>query len=62
LFITSPDQETLPKTLLDFRGEYTTNFTLLFAGVLIASAPMVVAYVALQRYFVAGLTAGATKG
>ena len=62
LFITSPDQETLPKTLLDFRGEYTTNFTLLFAGVLIASAPMVVAYVALQRYFIAGLTAGATKG
>jgi len=62
LFITSPDHETLPKTLLDFRGEYTTNYTLLFAGVLIASAPMVVAYVALQRYFIAGLTAGATKG
>ena len=62
LFITDPAKATLPKALLDFKGEYTTNYPVLFAGVLVASAPMVLAYVFLQRYFVAGITAGATKG
>jgi raffinose/stachyose/melibiose transport system permease protein len=62
LFITDPAKATLPKALLDFKGEYTTNYPVLFAGVLVASAPMVIAYVFLQRYFVAGITAGATKG
>lgn len=61
LFITDPAKATLPKALLDFRGEYATNYPVLFAGVLVASAPMVVAYVLLQRYFVAGLTSGASK-
>jgi len=61
LFITDPSKATLPKALLDFKGEYTTNYPVLFAGVLVASAPMVIAYVFLQRYFVAGITAGATK-
>lgn len=62
LFITDPNKATLPKALLDFRGEYTVNYPVLFAGVLVASAPMVLAYVFLQRWFVTGLTAGATKG
>jgi raffinose/stachyose/melibiose transport system permease protein len=62
LFITDPAKATLPKALLDFKGEYTTNYPVLFAGVLVASAPMIIAYVFLQRYFVAGMTAGATKG
>lgn len=62
LFITEPDKATLPKALLDFKGEYTTNYPVLFAGVIIASIPMVVAYVLLQRWFVAGITAGALKG
>jgi len=35
---------------------------MLFTGVIIASAPMVIAYVFLQRFFVAGMTAGALKG
>ncbi|MBB5832367.1 carbohydrate ABC transporter permease [Brachybacterium aquaticum] len=62
LFITDPDLATLPKALLDFKGEYTTNFPVLFAGVVIASIPMIVAYVLLQRWFVAGITAGAVRG
>lgn len=62
LFITDPDLATLPKALLDFKGEYTTNYPVLFAGVIIASIPMIVAYVFLQRWFVAGITAGAVRG
>jgi len=62
LFIQSPEKRTLPLALLNFQGQFLTNYPMLFTGVVIASLPIVVAYVLLQRYFVAGMTAGATKG
>lgn len=62
LFISSPDKRTLPLALLSFQGEFQTNYPLLFAGVILASIPVVLAYVFLQRFFVAGMTAGAVKG
>lgn len=62
LFITDNAYKTLPLALLEFQGQYATNYPMLFTGVIIASAPMVVAYVFLQRFFVAGMTAGAVKG
>ena len=62
LFITDESKWTLPRTLASLRGEFSTNYSALFAGVMIASAPMVAAYVFLQRWFVAGLTSGAVKG
>jgi raffinose/stachyose/melibiose transport system permease protein len=62
LFITDPAKRTLPLALLGFTGEYLTDYPLLFTGVVLASAPLVLAYVFLQRWFVAGLTAGSVKG
>ncbi|WP_436521456.1 carbohydrate ABC transporter permease [Actinoplanes sp. HUAS TT8] len=62
LFIDDPSKRTLPLALLDFQGEYLTEYPLLFTGVVVASLPMVLAYAFLQRHFVAGITAGAVKG
>lgn len=62
LFITDNTLKTLPLALLDFQGEYLTNYPMIFAGVMIASIPVVIAYIFLQKYFVAGMTAGASKG
>jgi raffinose/stachyose/melibiose transport system permease protein len=62
LFIQEPDKKTLPVALLDFTGEFLTDYPLLFTGVVIASTPIVIAYVLLQRYFIAGMTAGSVKG
>lgn len=62
LFITDPANRTLPLALLGFTGEYLTDYPLLFTGVVVASAPLALAYVFLQRWFVAGLTAGSVKG
>lgn len=62
LLLTQKDLHTLPLTLLGFRGEYATSYGLLFTGVAIASAPLVVMYLLMQRTFVAGLTSGAVKG
>lgn len=62
LFITDPAKRTMPLALLDFQGQFLTNYPVLFAGVVIASLPMVLAYAFLQRYFIAGVSAGAVKG
>jgi raffinose/stachyose/melibiose transport system permease protein len=62
LLITRSDLKTLPLALLDFRGEYATSYTMIFTGVMVASVPMVVMYLLMQRSFIAGLTAGAVKG
>ncbi len=62
LFVASPEKKTLPLSLLDFQGEYFTNYPMIFSGVLIASIPMVILYIFLQRYFIEGMTAGASKG
>lgn len=62
LLLKSSEVKTLPIALLDFQGQYLTNYPMIFAGVIIASIPMIVAYVFLQRYFVAGMTAGSVKG
>ena len=43
-------------------GQYTTNWPAVTAALTIASIPMIVVYVVLQRRFVAGLAAGAVTG
>jgi raffinose/stachyose/melibiose transport system permease protein len=62
LLITESSKKTLPLALLDYRGEYATSFSMIFTAVFIASIPMVIMYLVMQKSFVAGLTAGAVKG
>ena len=62
MLITQLDKKTLPLTLIDFRGEFATSYSMLFTAIMVASVPMVIMYIAMQRTFVAGLTAGAVKG
>lgn len=61
LLLKSDGVKTLPIALLSFQGQYLTNYPMIFAGVIIASIPMICAYVFLQRYFIAGMTAGSIK-
>ena len=58
------DDSKLPITrgLLNFQGTYTSQFGLLAAATTIVAAPLVVAYVFLQRYLVGGVVGGAVKG
>ncbi|MCD7034632.1 carbohydrate ABC transporter permease [Metabacillus sp. GX 13764] len=62
LFITNEEKKTLPLALLQFQGEYLTNYPVLFAGVLITSLPLILLYVFLQRFFISGALSGAVKG
>jgi raffinose/stachyose/melibiose transport system permease protein len=62
LLIQQPDKKTLPLAMLAYRGEYFVSFSMLFTAVMVASLPMVIMYLLMQRSFIAGLTAGAVKG
>ena len=53
--------KTLPQGLTIFMGEYNTEWGVLFAGLTMASLPIVLVYVLLSRQFITGLTQGAIK-
>lgn len=61
IFIQSAALKTLPQGLTMFMGEYSTDWSVLFAGLTLSVLPITVAYILLSRQFIAGLTAGAVK-
>jgi multiple sugar transport system permease protein len=48
--------------LQNLNGQYYSNYSLLAAGAFLAVIPTLLVFLALQRYFVSGLTLGSTKG
>ena len=63
-FLTSNDLFTLPLALLnmEYGSVGQVNFGYLEAGAVIAMIPCVILYIALQRYYIRGLTSGVVKG
>lgn len=61
-FLRSSDLLTVQPRVYAIVGQYSTNWSLLCAAVVISIIPVVVLYVVLQRRFVAGLTVGALRG
>jgi raffinose/stachyose/melibiose transport system permease protein len=61
VLISSNEARTVPVGLLQFQGQFSSQYTQLMAGVLISITPIILLYVFLQRYMVSGLTAGALK-
>jgi arabinogalactan oligomer/maltooligosaccharide transport system permease protein len=43
-------------------GDYDTRWGAFAAGAFIASVPVVIIFISLQRFIVSGLTAGSVKG
>jgi raffinose/stachyose/melibiose transport system permease protein len=62
VLINAKESRTVPLGLLQFQGEFSTQYTLLMAGIVISILPVIAIFIFLQRYFVAGLTGGALKG
>lgn len=63
LTLAGPEKQTLPPGLVNtFIGEASTAWPELMAASLVTSLPVAVAFIALQRFLVGGLTAGAVKG
>ena len=45
-----------------FFGERANELGYAFAGIVLVSIPMVIMFLALQKYFIKGIAAGAVKG
>lgn len=59
--INDVSKRTLPIALRLFQGQHASQWGLVFAASLIAVGPVILVFVAFQRYFVRGLTTGALK-
>jgi len=62
VLISAKASRTVPVGLLQFQGEYASQYTLLMAGIVISITPVLAIFIFLQRFFVSGLTQGAVKG
>jgi len=62
LIVLSDDAHyTLPVALANLAGEHVQDVELMMAGAVLTVLPVVVLFVALQRWYVAGITAGGVK-
>jgi raffinose/stachyose/melibiose transport system permease protein len=62
VLIHQPNLETLPLGLVNFTTAHSTNYPELFAALSTVTLPVIMLYLAAQRQFISGLTAGALKG
>ena len=52
----------LQVALTTFQGEFITQYPLLMAGLTIAALPIILVYIAMQKYIIKGVTQGAVVG
>ncbi|OFQ99374.1 carbohydrate ABC transporter permease [Alloscardovia sp. HMSC034E08] len=62
LVLTDKKIYTIPIATQVFYGTYSTDIGLVMAALLLAMLPILIMYLLLQRFIVAGVTAGAVKG
>ena len=60
--LNSARQPTLMVAVYQFFGQYVSEYGYAFAGIIMASLPIVIMFLFLQKYFIKGLVAGAVKG
>ena len=53
---------TLPLGIAKLQSEMSTDFGLIMAGAALASIPIIVVFIAFQKYFTQGIAMGAVKG
>jgi raffinose/stachyose/melibiose transport system permease protein len=58
LFLNNTQAETIPIALSDYVNEYGTKYNLVFAGIAIAVAPVLLFYLFAQRHLIRGFTSG----
>jgi multiple sugar transport system permease protein len=58
----SPESLTLPPGLAILQGAYNTNYTVIMAGGVLASIPVLIIYTFAQRYIIEGVSRSGLKG
>lgn len=61
-FFNSASKWTMPLTVYNFFGQYSSNWNYVFADLILTAVPITILYLLCQKYVIAGATAGAVKG
>lgn len=61
-YLSTPTWKTLPFSVLEFTGEYSSNYAVQFAVMALTAAPAVIVYVILNKHITKGVALGAVKG
>lgn len=62
LVFTTSEQWTLPLGVMNFTGQYSSDWAMILAFTCVSTLPAVLFYVVAERQIVSGLTAGSVKG
>ena len=62
IILSDQDHYTLPVAVANLVGEHAQDVELMMAGSVITVLPVLALFIALQRYYIAGLMAGSVKG
>lgn len=62
LFLYNPELRTIPLATYSFFGQYTKQWDLALAGLVMGITPIIVFMLALQKHIIEGITAGSVKG
>lgn len=61
-YLSSPTWKTLPFSVLEFTGQYSSNYAVQFAVMALTAAPAVLVYILLNKHITKGVAMGAVKG
>ena len=62
IYINSENLKTIQLGLRSFITEYSSEYSLIMAGSVVALIPVLLVFACLQKYFVEGIMVGAVKG
>ncbi|AIQ18877.1 sugar permease [Paenibacillus sp. FSL H7-0357] len=62
LVLPSGEAKTMVVEIYRYIGEFSSRWDMIFAGTAMSVVPVLIVFVSLQKYFVKGIAAGATKG
>ena len=61
-YLSSPKWKTLPFSVLEFTGQYSSNYAVQFAVMALTAAPAAIVYILLNKHITKGVAMGAVKG
>lgn len=61
-YLSSKTWKTLPFAILEFTGQYSSNYAVQFAVMALSAAPAIIIYVILNKHITKGVVMGAVKG
>lgn len=62
ILLLSPDKQVISTAVISFKTSMTANYAYIFGAAVISLIPSIIIYLLLQRSFIQGAVAGATKG